>query len=164
MTNRFLPRGGSPFNQGGPPLPEWRRFFESLASTTDDASLQASLNALAARVSVLESEGSTDIGSVFGTDSIVQVGTLQSGNVFLSLQGDVSIPGSSYYYGTDAAGVKGWHVLPDPPPVSDSAVPYFVPDGESYTVFENKQALFTIPIDLGVGSSLVVDGILVEVD
>lgn len=158
--NRFLPRAGSSFNQGGPPLPEWRRFFESLASLTDDASLQASLNALAARVAALEEEGSTDIGSVFGRDSIVQIGTLQGGNVYVSLQGDVNAPGNSYYYGTDAAGTKGWHALP----VSDSAVPYFVPDGETYTVALNKQALFTIPIDLGVGSGLVVDGILVEVD
>lgn len=108
MTNRFLPRGGSPFNQGGPPLPEWRRFFESLASLTDDASLQASLNALTARVAALEAEGSTDIGSVFGTDSIVQVGTLQSGNVILSLQGDESSPGALYVYGTDSLGAKGW--------------------------------------------------------
>lgn len=49
-------------------------------------------------------------------------------------------------------------------PVPDTAMPYFIPDGETYTIALYKQGLFTIPIDLGVGSSLVVDGILVEVD
>lgn len=49
-------------------------------------------------------------------------------------------------------------------PVPDTAMPFFIPDGESYTVADNKQGLFTIPIDLGVGSSLLIDGILAEVD
>lgn len=45
----------------------------------------------------------------------------------------------------------------------DTAVPFFVPDGQSYTVAANKQALFTLPIELDGDASLVLDGALVEV-
>jgi hypothetical protein len=48
--------------------------------------------------------------------------------------------------------------------VPDGGMPYFIPDGESYTIPLYKQGLFTIPIDLGVGSGLLIDGILTEVD
>lgn len=46
----------------------------------------------------------------------------------------------------------------------DSAVPFFIPDGETYTVAANKQALFALPIELDGDASLVIDGALVEVD
>lgn len=42
--------------------------------------------------------------------------------------------------------------------------PYFVPDGENYTVPEYIQALWKLPITLGVGSSLTVLGALEQVD
>ena len=42
---------------------------------------------------------------------VVPVGNNQYG---LQLRGDIESPGNSYYYGTDAAGTKGWHALPDP--------------------------------------------------
>lgn len=48
-------------------------------------------------------------------------------------------------------------------PPSSGGVPYFIPDGETYTVPIYTQALFTLPIELGDGASLVVDGALVEV-
>lgn len=54
--------------------------------------------------------------------------------------------------------------VPRQPVVTDSAVPYFIPDGETYTVALYKQALWTVPITIGVGSLLQVDGILMEVD
>lgn len=44
---------------------------------------------------------------------------------------------------------------------SDGAVPYAIAAGETFTVATNKQALFTLPID--VEGTLVVDGYLVEV-
>lgn len=112
MTNRFLPRASATLtNAAGPPTAEWRRFFESLAAQTDNAALQAELLALAARVSELEDDPGADIGLVLGQQSIQQVGVLTSGNVYLMLQGDAESPGNSYYYGTDALGVKGWHAL-----------------------------------------------------
>ena len=42
-------------------------------------------------------------------------------------------------------------------------VPYFIPDGKTFSVAANKQALFAIPIELDGTASLVVDGHLVEV-
>ncbi len=112
MTNRFLPRASAALtNAAGPPTAEWRRFFESLAAQTDNVSLQAEYLALAARVAALEDDPGADIGLVLGQQSIKQVGVLTSGNVYLTLQGDAQTPGNSYYYGTDAAGAKGWHAL-----------------------------------------------------
>ena len=43
-------------------------------------------------------------------------------------------------------------------------VPFFIADGETYKVAANKQALFTMPIELDGDSFLIVDGALVEVD
>ena len=42
-------------------------------------------------------------------------------------------------------------------------VPYVLPAGETFTVPENKQALFSHPIDIGAGAAMVVDGVLIEV-
>lgn len=42
-------------------------------------------------------------------------------------------------------------------------VPYNIPDGQSFYVPVDQQALFTLPINLGVGSSISLDGALVEV-
>jgi hypothetical protein len=43
----------------------------------------------------------------------------------------------------------------------DRAVPYFVPEGEHYIVEENKQALFSMPIE--IDGTIIVDGFLIEV-
>jgi len=59
-------------------------------------------------------------------------------------------------------GVAGDIDLSVPP--SSGGVPYFVPDGENYTVPANIQALWKLPITLGVGSSLTVLGALEQVD
>lgn len=42
-------------------------------------------------------------------------------------------------------------------------VPYNIPDGQSFMVPLDQQALFTLSINLGVGSSIILDGALVEV-
>ncbi|HHA2379327.1 TPA: hypothetical protein ACOEBN_000798 [Stenotrophomonas maltophilia] len=55
---------------------------------------------------------------------------------------------------------------PRKPIVSATAggfVPYDIPTGQSFLVPLNQQALFTLPINLGDGSSIVLDGALVEV-
>lgn len=44
-----------------------------------------------------------------------------------------------------------------------SFVPFFIPDGQTFTVPAYQQALFTLPIELGDGSSIVLDGALEEV-
>lgn len=49
-------------------------------------------------------------------------------------------------------------------PVSGGSVPFFIPSGETFTVPEYKQALWTIPIELDDETSNIdVTGILVEV-
>lgn len=145
----------------GQPLPvEFFKFFRSLLTfiaETEGSTID--LAALTARVDALEAEGGS-VGQLLGPNSVQVIGDLNTGDAIVKLQNDSGSPGNSYYYGTNAAGVKGFHEIP----ASDSAVPYFIPDGETFTVALNKQALFAIPIDLGVGSGLVVDGILVEVD
>ena len=44
-----------------------------------------------------------------------------------------------------------------------NAVPYLIPDGETYTVHANKQALFSMPIELDGSAVLDVSGYLIEV-
>lgn len=65
------------------------------------------------------------------------------------------------------AGISVDSTDPQRPVVSATAsgglVPFFIPDGETFTVPANQQALFTLPIELGDGSSIVLDGALVEV-
>ena len=153
MTNRFLPRASAALtNAAGPPTAEWRRFFESLAAQTDNLTLQAEYLALAARVSALEDDPGADIGLILGQQSIKHVGVLTSGNVYLTLQGDAESPGNSYYYGTDATGVKGWHALSldaladvdltTTPPVAGDALVYdgaaWVPGAVSAPVQSNR--------------------------
>lgn len=140
---------------------EWRDFFLTLADEADTDGLQAEYLALAERVTALESGDGSDVGLVTGYGSVRASGDLNTGNVVVTLDGDESEPAADMYYGTDSAGDRSWHPLPE---VVDNTVPYFVQDGESYAVALYKQALFTIPIVLGVGSSLLIDGMLVEVD
>lgn len=45
---------------------------------------------------------------------------------------------------------------------SGGFVPYFIPAGEEFTVPANKQALWAVPLD--IEGSIVIDGVLVEVD
>lgn len=44
---------------------------------------------------------------------------------------------------------------------SSGMMPYYIPDGETYTVLANKQGLFSIPIT--IDGTLEVEGILVQV-
>jgi hypothetical protein len=43
----------------------------------------------------------------------------------------------------------------------DSAVPYYIPNNSTYVVYENKQALYNMPIT--IDGDLIVDGFLIEV-
>lgn len=60
---------------------------------------------------------------------------------------------------TDGGGALSWTT---PTSGGSSFVPYYIPTGNTFTVPENFQALFTIPID--AEGTIVVDGILVGVD
>jgi hypothetical protein len=47
-----------------------------------------------------------------GWGALQFIESLDQNGVFVSLLNDVEAPGNSYYYGTNAEGVKGWFVLP----------------------------------------------------
>ena len=115
MRNPLLPRAQAGFLDGaGRPLAEWRRFFESLAALTTESTLQAEISTILARIAALEAaEGQ---GSVAGQASIVTYGQLATG-LTVALAGDSSSPGASHYYGTDAAGAKGFHLATTTPAV-----------------------------------------------
>ena len=54
----------------------------------------------------------TDSGTD-GWGALQFIESLDQNGVFVSLDGDVEAPGNSYYYGTNASGVKGWYQLID---------------------------------------------------
>lgn len=95
------------------------------------------------------------LAALTGTGIVVRTGdsTFELREI-TSVDGSVTI--------TNPAGVAGNIDLSVP--VGSGGVPYYVPDDQAYTVPEFIQALFTIPIVLGLGASLVIDGMLVEVD
>lgn len=47
--------------------------------------------------------------------------------------------------------------------VEGGAVPFFLANSTNYLVPQNRQALFTLPIEFGTGATMTVDGVLVEV-
>jgi len=54
----------------------------------------------------------TDSGSD-GWGALQFIDSLDQNGAYVSLLNDVEAPGNSYYYGTNASGVKGWHQLID---------------------------------------------------
>lgn len=54
----------------------------------------------------------TDSGSD-GWGALQFIDSLDQNGVYVSLLNDIEAPGNSYYYGTDAEGVKGWHAIVD---------------------------------------------------
>lgn len=54
----------------------------------------------------------TDSGTD-GWGALQFIESLDQNGVFVSLLNDVEVPGNSYYYGTDASGVKGWYAIVD---------------------------------------------------
>lgn len=140
---------------GDRPSVEWYNYITQFEDVTADTSvLQDEINAL--RVLIAELEDGVGV-SIIGLDS-VQVSGTSSFGYQIQLVGDVVAPDVEQYYGTDTSGNRGWHDF------QPTFMPYFIPDGETFTVPVNKQGLFAMNIELGVGSSLVVDGALIEVD
>lgn len=159
----------------------WRRWLQSLGEVTSLADLQAAVAAIQAQLADM-----SDGPSITGNAS-VQV-TQNGDNFYLWLVNDQQNPTVGFVYSADENGVKGWHQLAAEfvaydnstsglvadqvqaaidemaAAAANSVVPYFVPDGETYSVPQYKQALFTLPIELGVGSSIDLSGSLVEVN
>lgn len=124
-----IPRPQSAFlTQAGMPQTEWYNFLKGLYDLyqSSDTGVQAQITAIAyvlgspdgtvANIPPLDLTGLPDTTMVMGLQSVLSFGTLADGQVVLTLLNDQENPGNSYYYGTSDAGVKGWHVLPEPPP------------------------------------------------
>lgn len=151
----------------GLPADAWRKFFERLsrvAAEVGDAALQGQISALAQRVSELEASGG-DLPILTSGAGIEIQGQLTDPFIVIALKAyladlqDVSetAPAEGDRLTWDAA-LALWR----PAPAPDTAVPYFIPADETYSVAANKQALFTMPID--VEGFLDVEGYLVGVD
>lgn len=81
--------------------PEWFRFFRDLATqptTSGDVDLSGLL---------------PNTTQIIGQQSVRVDGTLAGGFVFVLLEGDVTNPAETHYYGTNALGAKGWHAFPE---------------------------------------------------
>lgn len=144
---------------GGRPTREGYDFLRSLASAVQvDANVEE-IRALVAQIQGIDlSSFLHDTAQVRGLASVSATGSLAAGLVALQLVNDADNPAPASYYGTDAAGAKGFHALPS----GGGSVPYFVPAGQTFSVAEFQQALFSMPIE--VEGSLEVDGYLIEVD
>ncbi|MCL6710446.1 hypothetical protein M8R20_26345 [Pseudomonas sp. R2.Fl] len=184
---------GKPGERGSyRPTLQWYDFLNRLAASLDTSSGQqgeiADIQAEIERIQEALTAG------IVGPASVRVLGSLSSGSVTLQLVNDEVAPSDGFYYGTDSTGTKGWHarllaslldidfttppadadvltyVAADdawkalPSQATDSTVPYFVPDGETYIVNLYRQALWSAPIELGAGASLEVNGALIEVN
>lgn len=98
-------------------------------------------------------------GVVWPLESSVS-GNLPVANL-TTVNGNVGSFGSSTQIPTFAVNEKGLITEAGTTPVTDQAVPYYIPLGDTYMVAENKQALFRMPIT--VAGNLSVSGYLIEV-
>ena len=157
MADTLLQPGvhAKPLGPDGRFTREWYSYLTDLElrATGDNADLSS----LEARVTTLEGEvGEGGFSATLnGPASVNVVGLLNDGFVSLLLVGDLAAPDPWTVYGTDANGAKGWT------DITNALPPTFIASGESYTVPANRQALFTLPID--VEGELALDGALVEV-
>lgn len=117
-----IPRQQSAFlERSGYPTSEWYNWLRKLEDlfTTGDTGLQAQITQIAyilgspdgtvANIPPFNTDFLPTDTIVRGEVSLTYSGTLASGQVVLMLVNDSANPGNSYYYGTDALGVKGWH-------------------------------------------------------
>lgn len=140
---------------GKPLPPEFFRFLRDLVAylrRIDGNSAELAL--IVARIEALEADISREVVGQFS------VSVTEDGNTFVvRLVGDLPVPPAESYYGTGADGSRGFFPLPDPPP---ALVPYFIPEGSTYTVPVYSQALSAMNID--VEGTLDVEGYLIEVN
>ena len=93
----------------GLPTTLWYAYLQQgQAVSIDLAAIQAEIVSLDSRVDALENTGSF---TMLGLQSVQVFGMPAGGAVSLQLIGDESAPAAGKYYGTDALGTRGWHVL-----------------------------------------------------
>lgn len=114
MANPILPRAQSNIaDRRGVTTKEWYDFFLSLLQFVGEESEQgAIIQSILDRLQALEDADDTD-AIIQGSGSVNVLGMLSNGFVQIRLIADVTQPGNTYYYGTDAAGIKGWHQASD---------------------------------------------------
>lgn len=116
----------------------------------------------------------TKAATITGTAQQIDVanGDASAGLPALSLAAEVlaslDLADSAVQEVVAGAGVNVDNTDPRRPVVSATGgsggfVPYFIPDGQTFVVPAYQQALFTLPIEFGTGSSIELDGVLVEV-
>lgn len=99
-------------DQSGIPTREWYNYFRSLLEAADgNPALEAQIQAILIRLEALEN-GGVDF-QLLGLDSVVVYGTPANGFVRVTLEGDSSTQGNSWYYGSGPDGVKGWYAISD---------------------------------------------------
>lgn len=89
---------------------EWYNFFRGLLGGEAGDDFEAQIQALAARVTALEEDESSDF-IIQGVGSVAVYGTPQSGVVQVTLDNDLTSPGVGFVYSTDALGAKAWSQL-----------------------------------------------------
>lgn len=96
----------------GIPTREWYNYFRSmLESAEGNPALEAQIQAILIRLEALE-EGGTNF-QLQGLDSVVIYGTPTNGFVKVTLDGDTSDQGGSWYYGSGPDSIKGWYRISD---------------------------------------------------
>lgn len=83
-----------------------------------------------------------------------------TGTSDLGAIGNITITGgtSGQVISTDGNGVLSFTTVSSG---GEGQMPYYIPEGETYTVEENKQGLFAVPIT--IDGDLVVNGLLIQV-
>lgn len=110
-----IPHNKEPFlDASGLVARSWRTYLSSLTQSDAATQLQRQIDQLRAAPHTESPNGSNSAlnAQLLATGSVDVTGTLSSGFVTLSLEGDTRIPEATSYYGTDAVGVKGWHPVP----------------------------------------------------
>lgn len=109
-TSPLLPRAQAPVAERGAPVTrEWYSFFQSLLAFIE--STGGNTEAIQEILSRLDALEESENAIIQGLQSVNVQGTLSGGVVQITLVNDGDDVGNTYYYGTDAAGVKGWFTV-----------------------------------------------------
>ncbi len=114
MPSAIVPKIQEPIaGPGGFTSRAWYAYFESLrVAANGNAAIQKAIDSILARLAALEDDAEVDF-QILGVGSVLVQGSVADGMVQLTLAGDENEPGSTFIYGTNADGEKGWHLLGD---------------------------------------------------
>lgn len=105
------------------------------------------------------SVSANSIQIVFANGHVAAASLVVSGTTDLGPVSNVTITGGTagQVLTTDGSGVLSFSTVA----ASGGMMPYYIPSGETYTISEYKQGLFSVPIT--IDGDLVVNGVLVQV-